>query len=225
MSMWILIFLIISFEMLQTMTRGALISFSVGFLLLLSWKSERKLILEIMLGISCTLPFFAKYIYNLITYRTFSLTRIGDIPGVYKRFYSWQLNLPRIFSNYGLGNGIGNVKEIGVNPGEYMTPHNILLSMCQSVGLFTTIIFLLMYIYVIKTGIVNSLNRKKNNIYPYLVVILISFFIFSNTTTTSILGYYPYASIIIFYLFLFISVFLDRFIEKKVILNKVNPIK
>ena len=209
---WVIISLIVIFEMLQTMTRGAYISFSLVVLLLL-WKSERKNTFKIITGVVLCLPFIGKFIYQLITYRQFSIIGVGDIPGVYKRLYSWKINLNYIFTHYGLGGGIGNSKIITGLGNESITPHNIILSMCQEVGLFVTLIFLFMYFYVIKISIVNSFLPQKNNIYPYFAVILIAFFIFANTTTTSILGYYPYSSILIFYLFFFLTIFMGRFIN------------
>ena len=209
---WVIIFLIIFNEMLQTMTRGAYIAFSL-FILLFIWKTERRHMIIILSAGVLSVPIIWKYIYALITYRQFSIVGIGNIPGVYQRFFAWQQNLPKIFTHYGLGNGIGKVEEITFGPGIYLTPHNMLLSMCQQIGFFSTLFFIIMYIFVIKKGIQNSLIKIKYNMYPYLVVMLIAFFIFANTTNTSILAYYPYSSILIFYLFFFFTIFMQRFIN------------
>ena len=207
---WIAISLLILFEMFQTMTRGAVLAFSF-FLLLLFWEAERKYIYSIIIFVICLLPLWGKYIYDLIMYRGFSITGIQNLPGVYSRLDLWKKGIGYIFSNYGFG--LGTTFYFKVGSGQTSTTHNMLLAMCHSNGLYFVLIFLVMYVFVLLKGIKNSKYLQENNLYPYLVVILIAFLFFANTTSTSIMSSYPFEAIIFFYLFFFLTIFMERFIN------------
>ncbi len=200
--LWLLATGLILFELINTHTRGAILSFLiVVFLVVLS--KERKFILLLII---CTIFSFlltglwSDFLY-LISERDFTLsTSILQDPNVKIRFELWALAFPRIFDGFGFGYGIGNLIYLYTSVNREFTSHNMLLELTQEVGAIASIFFLMFYVSVI-----SRLLKwiKKTTLIAYLFVSLLGWFIFANTTSTSIVYYYPCEATILMYSILF----------------------
>lgn len=206
---WIIVMIILLFEMLNTFTRGAYLS--ICFIVLLAlWKSERRFIVKLGILILPVIIAFWSIIIELLTIRPIYLnSKLFMIPSVNERLGILKLALPHFFDNGGLGYGIGiGLTFSGVVKGMHVVAHNLILDLSASVGGIASLIFVLIYFYAIYRLILLSKTQQGIVISKFLLAALASWLFFANTTSTSILYYYPYEGTMLFYIVLFMSVVL-----------------
>lgn len=204
--------ILLSIELLNTFTRGAFISLIVLFLLPF-WKSQQKLSLKLSVIIAILTPFLGKQIWYLISYRGFYLDqRFFQIPSVANRIELIGLGIRKVLHNYGFGYGMGNTVLFSTSRGgsRLFAIDNFTLQSSYEVGLIATVIFYVIIFYILRALLKNRQGKSigsNNSLQIFLFLAILSWFIFANTTSTSLFYYFPYEAGILFYTVLFISVF------------------
>lgn len=208
---WAIVVLVLSFEMLNTFTRGATLAFLFVFLLLL-WKDSRPFFTKILVATAIVVfTWLGEFLINLATVRTLELNPsflLSD-PNSTSRLDLYYQSLPHFFDNWGLGYGIGKplfFYTAGV--GEAVS-HNTTLDLSQSVGGLATVLFLIMFFVAAVRLFRMSRNpaaEKDARLAIYIFIGLLAWFFFANTTSTSLVYYYPYEATIVFYSVMFLGV-------------------
>ena len=203
-AVWLFITAILLFEMLNTHTRGAILSlFLLVFLFV--WASERRfLILTLIVGFG--LLIVSGHLNDMIylaSQRNLVLnTSLLSVPNALVRFELWRYSIFHIFDRFGFGYGIGNALLFMTSYGREFVSHNLIFDLTQSIGGFATIIFVVLYIL----GMRQSFKfGSSSSLMAYLFTALAVWFLFANTTSTSIVFYYPFEATLLMYLVLFIT--------------------
>ncbi|HEX7191439.1 MAG TPA: hypothetical protein VF381_07685 [Thermoanaerobaculia bacterium] len=191
-------------EMVNTFTRGAF--FVLGLLVLLvAFRRTRVITLKIagllLAGMALTWPILRKY----IEVRGFSFN-----PMRVNTFYLRVLLTQRFFHEYQFswwGNGILQQTFFELRPWLIVPIHNAYLEILDTCGILPfasfTIMTLLMAWYgfrvsVKRSGQVRDLVSMR--LAPFVLITLLQWILFANTTSTSVQAYYPYEGIAIFWI-------------------------
>lgn len=203
--LWLLLMALILFELINTHTRGAMLSLVLIPILLL-FPNERKFIsLTILAGtLILILSGVIPELLNLASQRNFSLSfSLLNDQSAQIRFELWKLSLPHVFDRFGFGYGIGNALNMNVQGIERSLPsHNLLLESTQYVGAFSALCFLVLYVVTLARA---GLFANRSSRLAYSFVGLSVWFVFANTTSTSILYYYPCEATILMFTILFLT--------------------
>jgi len=217
---WLSFTALLVFEMLNTFTRGAVLALAFIVLLYL-WRNQRKFFYKLAFLFLIVVIISGPKLFELVTMRYTTGVPILQQPGVESRLsiYKQSLSPESIFINYGLGQGIGRQMHFYMRNIKIVS-HALILEMIQTIGLYATIAFILLYFYVCFNLL--KITRRKHSEFSslstYLFIALLSWFFYANTTYLSILFYVPYEATILFYTVLFLSVrviTLDKLSKKK----------
>jgi hypothetical protein len=205
--LWIFAMIFLFFEMINTFTRGATLALCF-FVLLALWKSERRFVVKIGVLLLPVFIVFWPLIIKLLTVRPIYLNNnFFTMPGVANRLTLIRLSSPHFFDNMGFGYGIGiGYLYEGVIEGQEVVAHNLILELANSVGGIAALIFAIIYCYAMYRLILLSKAEGGLIITKFLAVALASWLFFANTTSTSILYYYPYEGTMLLYIVLFMSI-------------------
>jgi O-Antigen ligase len=212
--LWVLAVLGLLFEMLNTFTRGATLALLFLFLLLM-WKTTRPFFTKILIVSTVVMAtWIGSFLLDLATVRNLELNPsfILSDPNSTGRFDLWVQSLPHFFDNWGLGYGIGKPLMFYLQGYGEAVSHNVTLDLSQSVGGIATVLFLAMF--AISEVRVFRMSRgaepgSEKQLAIYLFVGLLAWFFFANSTSTSIVYYYPYEATMIFYIVMFFAVLLS----------------
>ncbi len=214
-AIWAVVIGLILLELLSTFTRGAILSILLIPPLLLLWKSERSTAISLLMGLLATIliGIFVPMVSRALIGRGLFLdARFFQIQAVNIRPALWLQSLPHVFDNWGFGFGIGKSLYFYV-PGirTALPSHNLILELTQNVGAISTIFFISFFSIVMYTlFLASKKSNTKPNLSAYLFVALAVWFFFANTTSTSIVYYYPYEGTLLFYIVLFLATALCR---------------
>jgi hypothetical protein len=199
---YIPIMLALLLELMATFTRGGIVSlFILGVTVF--WKSERKYNLKVITSMSVVAIFTGNFLWQYISTRGFELD-IMKLKSVSIRFEIALEYFRELFSLSITGDGIGNFTYIYIS-GIKIAPHNIIIATLMEAGIGVTLVFVFMIMFSIKVGFRYSLesDRGKSIISLYLMIALLQWIFFANTTSTLINWYYPYEGSTIFWFTLF----------------------
>jgi len=210
--MYLIYILIIIIELLNTFTRGGILIL-LTLLVLLFFNNYRKLFIKIVPFIFISLLPFYKTIWLYISLRTITLDVFND-----ENFTGRMLLINLYFTKYYnfsfWGNGI--FKQTLINIGgsyHYLPVHNAYIEVLDVAGIFAFIIFVFLSLYLLWLAIKG--NQKRNyfrdnrvSIKPFILIAILQWIIFANTTSTSILAYYPYEGTAVFWLLCFTALIL-----------------
>jgi len=203
---WFGAVLMMVFELLNTFTRGGVLA--LLFLGLLPiWRNQRRFFRRLLIGGLLLFSFVRLRIIELLTYRGLYFdSRILKLPSVWTRLVVYRMSLPHFFDNLGMGYGIGKSLHFYYS-GEYYVSHNLILGLSQEIGGIATILFLALFGYALwqVAKRIQMGNQNSKPIWQFCLVALIAWLFFANTTSTSIVFYYPYEATILFYLVLFLG--------------------
>ena len=191
-------------EMVNTFTRGAF--FVLGLLVLLvSFRKTRAITLKIvgliLAALALAWPVLRKYIevrgfsFNPMHVNTFAL-RI-ELTRMFFRDYhfSWW------------GNGILQQTFFELSPWLIVPIHNAYLEILDTCGILPfatfTLVTLLMAWYGFRVSVKRSPRARdlvSVRLAPFALIALLQWILFANTTSTSVLAYYPYEGIAIFWI-------------------------
>ena len=195
-------------ELLNTFTRGA---FLILFILLIipAWKSERKFFSKTALILFPGLLIFGPKIWEYASYRGLSFAAkkvvISSVTNRYNLITNYfQDNFDFSF----IGNGIGNLTPIW-NGYRFYPAHNITIALIDQVGIIVTIVFLFIFAHSFLIAFKKSkydsfTNTKKSELSLFVLIALIQWVVFANTTSTLLNWYYPYEASAIFWIILFL---------------------
>lgn len=202
-----LIFLAILFiELLNTFTRGAFLSLIFLGLLAL-WKNERKYFLRIFSIAIIIIVATGNIMWQYFSIRGLELNaNILEIGNVRIRTDLLYTYFNEYFNLSLIGNGIGKFTLI---PNLYNIPipaHNILVALFDQAGVIVLLLFIVLFLYSISLNIrISRQNYDKHlaTLSVFLIIALIQWFFFANTTSTYLNIYYPYEASSIFWIVLF----------------------
>ena len=195
-------------ELLNTFTRGGILI--VSFLgLLILFKSTRGSVLKVMfLSFFAALP-LSGIVWSYLTARGFSLN-FSEIANVTDRIKLYSI----FFDNYAFpfwGNGILNRTVFQLSAWRSAVVENAYVDVLESGGVLALFFFALISVYSVYVLI--RLSRKQERITvwgkaslslaPYFLVALIQWVVFANTTSTSVMAYFPYEGMAIFWMVCF----------------------
>lgn len=207
-KIYFLYVILIFFELLDTFTRGGLLMIPLLSLLVL-WKSERKYLKRYLIFLIPIMLFLGSKLILYFTIRNDSYNLESDA-SVWLRLYVYLNYFSQHFNFSLIGNGIANQTQIWIPlVNIYLPLHNAFLEVLDQCGLPAFILFLLL----MGQSLYNLLNIAKDKdkyslvrldlLLPYILISFVQWTIFANTTSTSILFYYPYEGTTIFYIILF----------------------
>jgi len=206
-------------ELLNTFTRGGSLLL-VMLLLIPLWKSERKFFIKHIPALMFMVLFFGKSIWNYISYRGLSIdSNITKLSSVFLRLELISVYFNEMFNFSFLGNGIGNSTTISYHSYDF-APHNIIVEFLDSTGLFVTFMFVALFSYSLTTAFrlstkLKGINKNISILSVYICIALAQWFLFANTTSTSLLAYYPYEASTIIWVLIFIPFLLKNIIESE----------
>ena len=214
------------FLLLNTFTRGGIFILALLGLLLFIPEFRKILLGKIVLILLFSIPLWGK-IWEYISYRGITIDisqeanfviRLLLIYTFFKDFYIFSL----------IGNGILNPTLMQVNDWISLPLHNTYLGILDECGIFPFIIFsYFSLIIVIKAY--RIISHKKNNItgsiyflLPFIFISILQWILFANTTSTSILYFYPYEGTLFFWLLCFSPVIIFKLLQNKLSINSIQ---
>jgi len=202
-------------ELLGTYTRGGLILLPLLILIPFFIKREvpKKNSIMTVFFFILIITFFNTAFFGVFSARSSSSSLVEDssflirLELIVNFFAKYQTKL--------FGNGVGNPTYI--KTGTATLPiHNTFIEILDQTGFLTFLIVIILVGYVLYKLYKIKFERKELYFYrSFLLVSLLQWLIFANTTATSILYYYPYEATMIFWILLF-----SPFLLKKIDLNK-----
>jgi len=221
-KIYLLYVILIFFELLDTFTRGGLLMIPLLSLLFL-WGSERKYLKHYLIFLIPIILLLGGKLLLYFTIRNDSNSLESDA-SVWLRMYVYINYFSQYFHFSLIGNGIANQTHIWIPLARFSLPlHNAFLEFLDQCGLIVFILFL----FLVGQSLFNLMNIAKNKdkyafrrldlLLPYILISFVQWIIFANTTSTSILFYYPYEGTAIFYIILF-----TPFIIINIFSNNVN---
>ncbi len=140
--------------------------------------------------------------------------RVNTIPQWLERVELWRLNAPHFFDNFGFGYGIGRQLNHALSSSGVYTPsHNTFLDLSQQVGAAATLVLLGVIIAVVVRGAKESLllkDARSRTLAMLSLTALFSWLFTANTTSTSLVWFYPIEGTSIFYITLFAVALISR---------------
>lgn len=106
------------------------------------------------------------------------------------RLYLWGQSIKHIFDNYGFGMGIGKQLYFNVShltSYDQLPSHNFIFSTLQMNGIYATVLFFYSYFKIIQ-----SLKKSTWSTSPYIMIILIGYFVLSFTGPADLWVGYPF---------------------------------
>ncbi|PYS49190.1 MAG: hypothetical protein DMF68_10820 [Acidobacteria bacterium] len=209
--LWIITILTLIFEMFNTFTRGATLALLFVSMLLL-WRETRRFFMKIVMVIGILMfTWLGTLLVDLATVRQLELTPgflLSD-PNSVSRMDLYVQSLPHFFDNWGLGYGIGKPLIFYTDGVGEAVSHNTIFDLSQGVGGLATVLFLLMFFIALK-HLYQTTKRaaaaREARLSIYMFVGLAGWFFFANTTSTSLVYYYPYEATLIFYTVMFLAI-------------------
>jgi len=193
-------------ELLITFTRGGILVVSL-FGLLVLFKRTRRYVLKVMFLSFITAIPLSGIIWSYLAARGFSLdfSKLGNVTDRIKLYSIF-------FDNYAFpfwGNGILNRTVFQLSPWRSAVVENTYVDVLESGGVLALFFFALISVYSVYVLIRLSRRREKITVWgkaslaPYFLVALIQWIVFANTTSTSIMAYFPYEGMAIFWIVCF----------------------
>jgi hypothetical protein len=220
--LWGLAVLILLFEMLNTFTRGATLELLFLFLLLF-WKTTRPFFTKaLILAAVVMTTWVGGFLLNLATVRDLELNPafILSDPNSMGRFELWAQSVPHFFDHWGFGYGIGKPLMFYMQGYGEAVSHNMTLDLSESIGGLATVLFLAMFalaiVRILRTSR-TAAGEADKRMSIYVLIGLLAWFFFANTTATSIVYYCPYEADIVFYLVMFFAALYPTVVERRAI--------
>ena len=203
---YLILLVLLFIELLNTFTRGAFLALIFLGLLVL-WKNERKYFLQIFSVAIIIIMATGNVIWQYFSFRGLALNaKIFELSNVMVRVDLIETYFNEYFNMSLIGNGIGRFTMI---PNLYNIPipaHNILMALFDQAGIIVLILFVILFSHSLFLNIRISRQRYEKDLSTlavFLIIALIQWFFFANTTSTYLNIYYPYEASSIFWIILF----------------------
>ncbi len=190
-------------EMLNTFTRGGL--FVLGLLVcLVLFKPTRVISLKVLAVAIAVAAVAWPVVKEYVTLRGFSLNVM------HVSSFSLRVELTRMFFHaYEFswwGHGILQQSVFELTPWLIVPIHNAYLEILDTCGILPFVSFSILTLLMIWSGIRASRSRARSarhlfsaRFAPFALVALLQWVLFANTTSTSVLAYYPYEGTAVFW--------------------------
>jgi hypothetical protein len=192
-------------ELLNTFTRGGL--FVLTLLLLLFWfKRTRSKAAAVGLLAVAVLIIAWPIVYKYAVFRGFSINVVGV------GSFSLRMDLIKMFvSEYHFswwGHGILKPTLFELAPWLIVPIHNTYLEVLDTCGPLTLLFFVALSIYMVLAAIRGCRLRMprpgneplSTRLAPFVLIALLQWIVYANTTSTSILAYFPYEGMSVFWI-------------------------
>lgn len=212
---YLFFFLLGFIELLGTFTRGGILilTFSLLFLILSKKVKLSRLIIFLAIFTVLAIPLIIQIfsirgrgVTSNLLYDSSVLVRFELIINYFK-------DLNNIF----IGKGIGNYSIFNIGNNVYLPIHNAFVEILDFAGIFPLVFFSILLIriaLIAKRNISNDKLVAENRLlFLTLFICLIQWVVFSNTTSTSILYYYPFEGTIILYIIIALIVRLNNIVK------------
>ncbi len=203
---YLLYIVIIGIELMNTFTRGAIfILFLLG--LLFFYKETRPLAYKMAAGSMAVIFLFFNVIWRYLALRGFQLNVFEESNFADRLELIWKF-INEYYSFSFFGNGILKDTIIELTPWWSTVVHNAYLGILDTCGVFPFIIFIVITLYsfytLFKFRAMNMADAEIGDHWqfmkPFLVIAFLQWVVFANTTSTSILEYYPYEGTAVFWI-------------------------
>lgn len=190
-------------EVASTGTRGALLSMLfVPLGIAATRRYKLSLLIFSLMGLAATV-LWAKIAEVLSARPIYFDGRVNTIPQWVERVELWKINAPHFFDNFGFGYGIGHQLNLALSNGVYTPSHNTFLDLSQHTGAWATLILLAVILAVILRASRDALLLADGRTRALAILALTAMFSWlftANTTSTSLVWFYPVEGTSIFYI-------------------------
>ncbi|HEY2092856.1 MAG TPA: hypothetical protein VGJ81_13285 [Thermoanaerobaculia bacterium] len=211
-------------ELLNTFTRGGV--YVLGFLvILLSFRRTRAIVLKIGLAAGVAGLFAWPWVYRYITFRGFSFN-VMHVNTFSLRVLLTQLYFRDYYHFTWWGNGILRETMVELQPWLIVPVHNAYLDILDTCGVIPCAAFAIFSILAVGASVKAARIRRRSRMpasfrmTPFVVVCLLQWIIFANTTATSVLGYYPYEGTAVFFLVATLPLIFIRIAHRRVVVRR-----
>ena len=208
-ALWSGAFVLLTMELLNTSTRGGILAFVIGFLVIAILERRRTTIVVTSIFV-ITLPLTTTLFESaFIGSREFPISsQLLQVPHVQDRIDLIRITVPRLFDQQGFGYGITNTQVFFVNE-KMLTSHNLYGSVALEAGgiAMMALIMLTISIGIQFVKIRQSSTDSMDALAIYVGAALIAWLTHANTSSTFITWLVPYEAIFLIFLtaFLFLG--------------------
>jgi hypothetical protein len=210
------VLLVLAVEQVSTFTRGGYVALTALAMLPL-FKGTRRFAAGLAIFAGLTLLAVGRWVLPILFLRSFSL----DEPSVQQRFWLIRMGIGHCFDNFGFGHGIARYilfeDPIGTG-GEPLPLHSLLLQTAQMAGGLATLalIGLFAWIGVRLWKVARSDRGPLGRSAAFVLIAVVGWHVYSNTTGTSILCYAPQEATVLVWVLMFMGVrLIDLGAERK----------
>ena len=213
MSVLLVLGLILGAEIASTGPRGAMLSLflmPIGVIITRRYRLSAMILGAIGISVVALWP---KISIALQARPIYFDGRVSTIPQWTERVELWRLNLPHVFDGFGFGHGIGQQLNLPLASGLYRPSHNTFLDLTQQVGAIATLVLIAIIIVVVIRGARESIairSPQTRTLAILVVTALTSWLFVANTTSTSLVWFYPVEGSSIFYITLCAAALVGR---------------
>jgi hypothetical protein len=209
------VLLLLTVEQVSTFTRGGYVALTLLVLLPLFSRTRRFAAgMAVFLGLALLAT--GKWVLPILLYRPFSLQENS----VQQRFWLMEKGIGHCFDNFGFGHGIARyiIFEDPIGTGGVNLPvHSLLLETAQMVGGLATVVLIGLFTWIV-VGLWKVARRDRGvagELAPFLLIAILGWHVYSNTTGTSILCYAPQEATVLVWVLMFMGVRLMDLAAKK----------
>jgi hypothetical protein len=211
-----LVLLLLAVEQVSTFTRGGYVALAAVVLLPL-FKGTRKFAVGLAVFAGVALLAVGRWVVPILLLRPFDLKENS----VQQRFWLIGMGIGHCFDNFGFGHGIAQYilfeDPIGTG-GVTLTTHNLLLQTAQMTGGLATLVLIGLFAWILVGlwKVARTDREPASRAAPFVLIAIVGWHLYSNTTGTSILCYAPQEATVLVWVLMFMGVrLIDLSAEKK----------
>ena len=211
-----LVLLLLAVEQVSTFTRGGYVALAAVVLLPL-FKGTRKFAVGLAVFAGVALLAVGRWVVPILLLRPFDLKENS----VQQRFWLIGMGIGHCFDNFGFGHGIAQYilfeDPIGTG-GVTLTTHNLLLQTAQMTGGLATLVLIGLFAWILVGlwKVARTDSEPAGRAAPFVLIAIVGWHLYSNTTGTSILCYAPQEATVLVWVLMFMGVrLIDLSAEKK----------
>jgi hypothetical protein len=203
---WGVVVLLLAVEQVSTFTRGGYVALAVLVLLPL-FKGTRRFAVGLAVFCGAALLAVGRWVLPILLYRPLSLKENS----VQERFWLIEMGIRHCFDNFGFGHGIARyiLFEDPVGTGGVNLPvHSLLLETAQMTGGLAALVLIALFAWIV-AGLWKVARRDRGlagRTAPFLLIAILGWHVYSNTTGTSILCYAPQEATVLVWVLMFMGV-------------------
>ena len=214
-------------EILNTFTRGGIFILFLAFIPFL-FLDGKKIYKKIILLLVLSIPFWG-YFWEYISFRGFNLD-VTKEDNFVARFVISYLYFTEYYYFSFVGNGLLKPTLIPYTEWLSFKLHNVYLEILDVSGVIIFFIIIILtgvvfkYLYRYSKQLTNAhFNKSIVKVFaPFLFTAFLQWVVYANTTSTSILYFYPYEGTLFFWLLCFSPVIIFKLLQNKLSINSIQ---